>query len=610
MPGIVGIATKKPREWAEGCVADMVETIRHEPFYSTGTWSEPSLGIYAGWTARKGSFADGMPVRNERGDVTLVFSGEEFPEPDIACRLRQRGHSVADEGNAYLVHLYEEDPQYPAGLNGRFHGLVIDRTQKQALLFNDRYGMHRLYYHEAADAYYFASEAKAILRICPELRGVDPQGLGELISLGCVTGTRTVFQGIDLLPGGSVWKLGNGAVERKESYFRPSEWEGQAPMDPESYYRELRETFARNLPRYFKSAEPLGMSLTGGLDTRMIMAWHRAAPGELPCYTFGGTYRECRDVTVARKVAEVCRQPHQVIPTGGEFLSRFAHYAQRCVYLTDGCVDVSRSTALYVNERAREVAPVRMAGIYGSEILRRIRSFKPSTLAAGLFVPDILRDVNRADKTYRELRRRHPVSFVVFEQAPQRGVDKLEESQLSVRCPYLDNDLVRLAFRAPESEIVKSDAAANNDVCLRLIEDGNADLRRIRSDRGLAGEAGIAGAIARKCLELTFKAEYAYDYGMPHWVAEIDHLFAPLHLERLFLGRHKFYHFRVWYRDVLAGFVREMLLDPTTLARPYLERKQVETIVEGHLRGNRNYTTEIHTVMTLEFIHRLFVNRQ
>ncbi len=46
------------------------------------------------------------------------------------------------------------------------------------------------------------------------------------------------------------------------------------------------------------------MSLTGGLDTRMIMAWHKAAPGSLPCYTFGGKYRECRDVIVARQVAD------------------------------------------------------------------------------------------------------------------------------------------------------------------------------------------------------------------------------------------------------------------------------------------------------------------
>ena len=84
--------------------------------------------------------------------------------------------------------------------------------------------------------------------------------------------------------------------------------------------------------------------------------------------------------------------------------------------------------------------------------------------------------------------------------------------------------------------------------------------------------------------------------------------FSPLHLERFFLGRHKFYHFRVWYRDTLSGYIREMLLDPRTLSRPYLDRKQVERIVQGHLKGGRNYTTAIHKVLTLELIHRLFID--
>ena len=51
------------------------------------------------------------------------------------------------------------------------------------------------------------------------------------------------------------------------------------------------------------------MSLTGGLDTRMIMAWQKAKPGSLPCYTFGGMLRDCQDVIVAREVARTCEQP-------------------------------------------------------------------------------------------------------------------------------------------------------------------------------------------------------------------------------------------------------------------------------------------------------------
>ncbi len=606
MPGIVGLITKMPSERARRELLLMLESVRHEPFYETGTWFDESQGIYLGWTARKNSFADGMPLCNERGDIVLIFSGEEFPEPGTARRLKERGHTLEEKRSSYLVHLYEEDAVFPTGLNGRFHGLVADRSRGTATLFNDRYGMHRIYYHESKESFYFAVEAKAILAVRPELRSVDPRGMGEFVACGCVLENRSLFKSIDVLPPASAWVFRNGQIERKGSYFQPREWEDQAFLEPEPYYQELRETFSQNLPRYFNGRERIGVSLTGGLDTRMIMAWQKAGPGSLPCYTFGGTFRDCRDVLVARQVARACKQSHTVIPVGDDFLTRFPRYAERTVYLTDGCADVSRSPDLYANERARDVAPVRMTGNYGDEVLRRIRVFKPVDPSPGLFHADFLSEIHVARDTYAGLLGVHPLSFSVFRQAPWHhyGLLALEETQLSLRTPYLDNDFVRRGFRAPAS------ASTNNDLRLRLIGEGNSSLKQIRTDLGFGGTAGtFSGAVSREFQHFTMKAEYAYDHGMPQWVARVDHLFSPFHLERQFLGRHKFYHFRVWYRDALSKYVREMLLDPRTLSRPYLERNGLETMVRRHLKGDRNYTREIHKALTLELVHRLFVDR-
>ena len=96
---------------------------------------------------------------------------------------------------------------------------------------------------------------------------------------------------------------------------------------------------------------------------------------------------------------------------------------------------------------------------------------------------------------------------------------------------------------------------------------------------------------------------------MPQWLARMGHTLSPLRLEGLFLGRHKFSHFRTWYRGVLSGYVREMLLDPRARARPYLEGERVEVIVRGHLKGDRNYTSDIHKLLTLELVHRLFLDQ-
>ena len=474
------------------------------------------------------------------------------------------------------------------------------------MVFNDRYGMHRIYYHQAKDAVYFAAEAKAILAVRSDLRRMDARGLGEFVSCGAVLENRTVFEGIHVLPPASAWTFENGELGAKSHVtFDSKEWEEQETLDSESYYQELRATFARNLPRYFAGREQIGFSLTGGLDTRMILAARLPDPGSLPCYTFGSMFRENQDVRVARRVAEICNQSHQVITAGHEFLSQFAHYAERAVYLTDGCVDVGRAPDLYLNERAREIAPVRMTGNYGGEVLRGVRAFKPVEPPEGVFTPAFLSYISRAAETYREVLYGNQISFAAFQQAPWSlyGVLALEQTQLSMRSPYLDNDLVRTVFRSPKS------ALTNNGFPLRLIADGNQDLLRVPTDRGLAGNRGkVVEAASRSFLEFLFKAEYACDMGMPQWLARLDHAFSPLRLEHVFLGRHKPFHFRVWYRDALAAYVKEMLLDPLSLSRSYLERNGVEALVQGHLAGYRNHTNELHKVLTLELMHRVFVD--
>src|SRR5437016_12434627 len=141
-----------------------------------------------------------------------------------------------------------------------------------------------------------------------------------------------------------------------------------------------------------------------------------------------------------------------------------------------------------------------MTGNYGGEVLRQIRAFKPEEPTPGLFRPELLSHVNVAKSTYAGLLHGHPLSFAVFRQAPWHhyGLLALEQTQLTLRSPYLDNEFVRTVFRAPESAIT------DNDDCLRLIADGDDRLLRIQTDRGLAGSSGPLSAAARGVLEFQF----------------------------------------------------------------------------------------------------------
>ena len=231
MPGIVGLITKLPRAKAESDLLKMLETLRHEPFYASGTWIDEAQGVYVGWVARKGSFAEPMPLRNERGDVTLVFSGEEFPEPGTIAALRARGHQVESSGPSYLVHRCEEESDFPKRLNGAFTAsqLTVHAERRHSSMTGSAYSDFTT--TKRMTRFTSPAEAKAILKVRPELRVTDSRGLGEFIVCGCVLENRTHFPAsrfcLPALPGPStadrsrrkppILSHGNGKRKRRTS---------------------------------------------------------------------------------------------------------------------------------------------------------------------------------------------------------------------------------------------------------------------------------------------------------------------------------------------------------------------------------------------------------
>ncbi len=318
-------------------------------------------------------------------------------------------------------------------------------------------------------------------------------------------------------------------------------------------------------------------------------------------------YRDSFDVKVARKVAAACHQSHTVLQLDKEFLSHFPHLAEKTIYITDGSLYLTGTPELYINAMAREIAPIRMTGNYGSEVLRSVRAFKPNPHGKGLFHPDFTKHIQDAEMTFADISDGHRLSFAVFKQAPwfHYGRLALEQSQLTLRSPYMDNNLVSLVYQAPAK------ATATDENSLRLIGEGNPGLSEIMTDRGVGGNSNyLLSMCARLCYEFLFKVEYYCDYGMPQWMAILNHTFAPLHLESLFLGRHKFYHFRVWFRDALSHYVREILLDERTTNRAYVNKHFLEHMVRSHTEGTRNYTIEINKILTTELIYRLLIEQR
>jgi asparagine synthase (glutamine-hydrolysing) len=94
---------------------------------------------------------------------------------------------------------------------------------------------------------------------------------------------------------------------------------------------------------------------------------------------------------------------------------------------------------------------------------------------------------------------------------------------------------------------------------------------------------------------------------MPQWLEQMHYWLGPFQPEKLFIGLHRFQHFRVWFRKELSSYVKEIVLDPRTATRPYFNKAFLETMVRRHLKGDRNYTNDIELVLTVELMHRVLL---
>jgi asparagine synthase (glutamine-hydrolysing) len=595
MPGFAGYIGKMAG--GEGfplTMESMAGAMIHEAHHSADRMLLPRQRLGLGWV-RDSETAGVVTGWNQEHDIFLLFNGEEF---SVDGGVKSSVSNDGDPKACRIIRLYEEmGDGFLERLNGWFSGLLVDMRGQRAILFNDRFGQSRVYYSEEEGGMYFASEAKSLLKVLPRLRQVDDRGLAELLAVGCALQNRTIFKDVAVLPAGSAWVFGPDGGLVKGNYFDPGVWEEQTPLGEKDYQEQLTEVFSRVAPHYLNGGTKVGMSLTGGLDSRAILAWASRERDSLPCYTFGGPYRDCADVRIARRLALACGQRHSTIRVDDDFLGDFSGLAEKAVYVTDGSMDVSGAIELYVNKKAREIAPIRVTGNYGSEILRANVAFRPRKLDLSLFTAEFCSLLDEAAETYRKEATGNRLTFIAFKQVPwhHHARKAVEQSQLTVRSPFLDNELVALAYRAPR------ELETSPRPLLQLMGAGNPALEGVPTDRAYKRSAvPVFPRIARAWQEFTAKAEYAFDYGMPTQLSRIDHAVSRLQLERLFLGRHKFYHFRVWYKNQLGKYLEEMCVDglEPSCYRPGTFKR----LVREHLGGQDNHTLELHKALSVQLI--------
>ena len=596
MPGLAGIISRERAADHSADLALMLKSMMHESFYVSGACIEPDAGVYAGWVAHSGSFAHRQSRFHKEHGIDIGFAGE-FVETSSQRDDKDSGSSIVA---LYRTH----GDAFVERLNGVFGGFIFDRSAQRVLIFNDRYGLERLYIHETPKGTYFASEAKALLAVLPTLRSFDHRGVADFLTFGCPQEGRTFFQDIKQLPGGSVWTF-DGSVTRRRRYFHAHEWESQPSLSPSEFEAEFQKCFVRARSLQLTSESPLGISLTGGLDTRMIMACSPPVPNGSVCYTFDGPTGRTVDAKLAARVAESCGLEYKLLRIDPDFFSDFERHMDRTVYITDGCLGILGTHEIYLNTLARQVAPLRLTGNFGSEILRGISTFKPVGLSHGLLSPDVARLVNGSIKAVSNSKE-HPVTFAAFREIPWNLFGSLAaaKSQVTFRTPYLDNELVALAYRTPE-QLWKSSQPA-----LQLIKAHSALLSGIPTDRGFSGNNSGLGFLVRRFLaEATFKIDYYNSEGLPRLLSPLDSMLRRVSSNLGILGMHKYLPYSHWFREKLAPVLLERVSSERIRQAPWWKKGTPEVYARAHVSRRGNYMRELNAILTLESIDRLLFHQ-
>ena len=377
MCGIVGIVERDlSRPVPAGDVQRMVRTLNHRGPDEEGSVLLPGVGL----AMRRLSIVDiaggQQPFANEDGTMQVVANGEIYNFPQVKQDLESRGHRFRSRSDIeVLVHAYEEWGEgFLSRIRGMFALALWDGRTRTLIAARDRAGEKPLYYAKTPQGLRLASEIKALLSRPEVDRTLDVEALDQFLTYEYVIAPRTIFKSIRKLPAAHYLTYRDGEITVKR-YWDAADVAVREWSDADAA-AALRETLGRAVRSQMMSDVPLGLFLSGGIDSSAVGILLRDAPGasDVSSFSMGfddGSYNE---LPYAREVAALCGTRHYegtVTPDVAVTLRQADRPPRRAVR---GRVAVSDLPGVADGKRAREGRADRRRRRRALRRLRRLRS--------------------------------------------------------------------------------------------------------------------------------------------------------------------------------------------------------------------------------------------
>ncbi len=374
MCGITGFNWNDPE-----LIQKMTTVITHRGPDQEGTWSAEGISLGHRRLSIIDLSEDGrQPMCNEDGSVQLAFNGEIYNFKELRSELTAKGHIFKSESDSeVIVHAYEEyGMECLDKLQGMFAFAIWDTKRRRLLLARDRIGIKPLYYYQKDDKLIFASEIKAILEHPDVPRKVNQQALYDYLGFEFVPAPETMFASIRKLKAGEylLYEKGEARVSTWwDMTFRPTLTEPR-----ERVVEEERDLLDRSVKSHLVSDVPLGVFLSGGLDSSALVAMMRKhISGRIQTFTIGYKDKSFSEVEYAEQVAKYLDTDHKVLTI--ETMDQ-ASVEKSLWHLDEPMTDLSAIPLMFVCEEARKHVTVCLSGEGGDESFAGYDRFKASKL--------------------------------------------------------------------------------------------------------------------------------------------------------------------------------------------------------------------------------------
>ena len=291
MCGICGISYSDHQVPEQALLEGMTRAIIHRGPDSDGFHAEPGVGLGVRRLAIIDVQGGDQPISNEDESLWIVFNGESHNFPDLYADLVKRGHEFRTRSDTEcILHLYEEyGDECVSHLRGQAAFALWDRKQKKLLLARDRMGKKPIYYTIQNGTFYFASELSALFAALPHKPEVNLEAIDLYLSLQYIPDPLTAYQGIYKLPPAHrlIWQHGTAKLE---CYWDFS-YQPKHTASEEELIEQLRALLKESVKMRLISEVPLGVHLSGGLDSSIVVAL-MAELSDAPVKTFSVGFEE------------------------------------------------------------------------------------------------------------------------------------------------------------------------------------------------------------------------------------------------------------------------------------------------------------------------------